>query len=418
MPEQRQKYGFPTETIPSLSFEDHLTDLAELAAFCESRGVSTKNTRIERYQQYLKASIKGDHLNEAFIFKNALDARFKSSYDWQLYVLREIHELMWILRGLKAHTPRGLDEKLKIIVGGNDFAALDKQSHNRNVQFELRIASYFCQAGCEVDLSSTTDVIATIEDCAFFVECKRIASMAQLTRRITEAKNQLEKKVPQKHDGRLAFGCIAADVTKVAFSHNGLTIGMTSEHSKDVVQAKLISISDIVEKLPLFTERCEIVQCWLQVHIAALVLKPPMPMTRFSSVFILNPILEAFRSPVVIQMRRINEVAKRGDGRELPSIPLKRRTNFTIPKDSTFWFDPELLWQLIREGAVGGIEDEVIVAGLKMDGADHKFSFFDLENVILAFGDTFGELMKLEYPQAAITLIGEMYLHRFPFEDS
>jgi len=38
--------------------------------------------------------------------------------------------LMWILKGLKVHLPLGADEKLKMIVGGTDFAVLDSDSQS------------------------------------------------------------------------------------------------------------------------------------------------------------------------------------------------------------------------------------------------------------------------------------------------
>jgi hypothetical protein len=101
-----------------------------------------------------------------------------------LYVLREAHELMRILRGLKVHVPSGIDEKLRVIVGGRDFAALDSDSNSRNTLFELRISSYFCQSGCDVDLSTDTDIIALSDDQAFYLECKRVGNDNQLAKRL------------------------------------------------------------------------------------------------------------------------------------------------------------------------------------------------------------------------------------------
>ena len=127
------------------------------------------------------------------MFKNSTDGPFKSSNDWYLYTLREVHELMWILKGLKKHIPKGIDEKLGIIVSGRDFAALDSNSLSRNTQFELRIASYFCQAGCYVDLSGKTDIVAFNKKHAFYTECKRVGSSQQLEGRLSYAKEQLNK---------------------------------------------------------------------------------------------------------------------------------------------------------------------------------------------------------------------------------
>ena len=145
---ETKAYEIPTKSLPALEINEHLKDLQEIMDFFESRGISTKNTRISRYTDYLIELSHSESINEFLIFKNSTDGPFESNADWYLYTLREIHELMWILKGLKKHIPKGINEKLELIVSGRDFAALDLNSLSRNTQFELRIASYFCQAGC------------------------------------------------------------------------------------------------------------------------------------------------------------------------------------------------------------------------------------------------------------------------------
>ena len=167
MPESPVHYNLPTESIPTLDYSVRLADLIEFKCFLESRGITTQNTRIERYIQYFEQVVAGVEVAEVSIFKNSQDERFKSKSDWLLYVLREVDELMWILKGFKTHIPNGLVDRLKDLVSGSDFAALDTNSHARNVEFELRIASYFCQSGYHVDLSTATDIIALNDDFAF-----------------------------------------------------------------------------------------------------------------------------------------------------------------------------------------------------------------------------------------------------------
>ena len=125
MTEENRSYPVPTHSIPWLQLSAHVEDLVELQSFLESRGISTGNTRIDRYKKYLEQATCSDSINEAQIFKNISDTRFQSDLDWMLYVLREVHELMWILKGLKANIPKGVDDKLRKIISGSDFAALD-----------------------------------------------------------------------------------------------------------------------------------------------------------------------------------------------------------------------------------------------------------------------------------------------------
>ena len=219
---------------------------------------------------------------------------------------------MWILKGLKVHLPKGLEEKLKLIVGGKDFAALDSNSHSRNIQFELRIASYFCQAGFDVDLSKKTDVVAVSEKQAFYIECKRVGNINQIKRRLSETKKQLREGMPRKNRGRISYGCIAADVTKVAFSHNGLTFGMTNDHSRDVVQEKLITIANAVQRLPLFRDYRNLIQYWLQIHIPALITYPPATVTRFSSYMIHNERLDRKARRAVKILHQLYDGASKG----------------------------------------------------------------------------------------------------------
>jgi hypothetical protein len=105
-----RSYLLPEYSIPALPLHHHLEDLAEVQAFLQSRGIRTQNTRIERYIRYLEQAVSGKQPDEAQIFKNASDSRFQSFLDWKHYVLREAHELMWILKGLKARMPEGADE--------------------------------------------------------------------------------------------------------------------------------------------------------------------------------------------------------------------------------------------------------------------------------------------------------------------
>lgn len=186
-----RSYPIPNQEIPALSYEAHLEDLKEFILLVESLGINVAGTRIARYQSYYEALVEGTD-DEERIFRGISGKKFDNPHDLKLYVLREVHEIMWILKGLKKHLPRGVEDKLKQVVGGRDFAALDKDSSSRNTQFELRIASYFCQTGYSVDMSNRTDIVATHDRTTYFVECKRVTSSGALNKRLKEAKKQLK----------------------------------------------------------------------------------------------------------------------------------------------------------------------------------------------------------------------------------
>jgi hypothetical protein len=417
MTEERQPYPLPTHSIPGLRLSDHVTDLIEIQVFLESRGIQTHNTRIDRYIKYLEQAECAAPINASQIFKNISDARFQSDIDWMLYVLREVHELMWILKGLKAHIPEGVDNKLQKIVSGSDFAALDTNTESRNTQFELRIASYFCQAGCEVDLSTETDVIAITQEHAFYVECKRIAGPKNLRRNLIKAKNQLIERMPSKRGKKKTYGIIAADVTKVAFIHNGLTMGQTNDHARDVVQKKLVSIAKSARNMPIFTGCRGLLQCWLQIHIPSLIIHPPKTTTRFSSLKIQNSNLDRKSRKALRVFQEVTEIGNRPDAREVPSEKLIPRTLVALPAGTIFSLDEHLLKEFLEGGNDYGKMGEEVIADLALDGVNHEFTFFDFDMLPASTLTSLRKEFAAKPDSARVALIIEMYVQRYPYEN-
>jgi hypothetical protein len=419
MGNEQKSYQVPTETLASLELSHHLEDLVEIRDFLRGRGIETRNTRIDRYVAYLQQATSHDPTDASRIFKNSVEGPFKRPIDWMLYVLREVHELMWILKGLKVHFPAGMDKKLKIISGGSDFASLDTDSQSRDIQFELRIASYFCQAGYEVDLSTETDIIALTDDQAFYLECKRVGSQSQLAKRLSEGGKQLQNRMPKKNGKRIVFGCVAADVTRVAFSHSGLTWGLTNEHSRDVVQEKLIGIAKASDKLPLFRDCRNLFCYWLQIHISSLILQPAMRATRFSSYHILrNRLSRKERRAATVFYGMFESVSRGGDERETPAKELRLRTRINAPKGTTFSLDDGLRTELLERGKVTEREQNEIVGTLSMNGKNYEFSFFDFRMMSARFIKDWRKTLSEDPIQARFQLVMEMYVQRFPYEES
>ena len=285
----KDTYPLPTMTLPRHSMETLTERLRRFEELCAKHDVVTRNTRIDRYRRYLEQpQPKGWEFDKS-VFTDLPNSPIQHGLDRLLHVLREVHELTWIGEGLRDADTRGLADKLRTVVRGTDFAALDRNTESRNTQFELRIASYLGRAGYRLDFGTLTDIVATRGLTTYYVECKRVASARQLARRIEEALDQIEKRKPQSRFFRGRHGVVAVDVTRVAFTHNGLTWEVTPDHSRDVIREKLRNIAGKVEKDgPSFVSR-PFVGLWLQIHIPALILQPPMPTTRFSSFFLGNP---------------------------------------------------------------------------------------------------------------------------------
>ncbi len=417
MSEYPKSYAWPTETLPTLGFAHHLKDLLEFRDFLRQRAIKTEGTRIDRYITYLERTVTSTKIDVAQIFKNVRGSPLNSPADWLLYLLREAHELMWILKGLRVRVPSGVDEHLRAIVGGSDFAALDADSRARNKQFELRIASYFCQAGCEVDLSTDTDIISSTESEVFYIECKRISAKNQITKRLSEARKQLARRMPTAEGNRIAVGFIAMDVTKAAFLHNGLTLGLTNEHSRDVIQEKLVELTADLDPSSLFSGCPGLLNCWFQIHISSLVMHPATPMSRFSSAHLSRMDMNSKEQRAWNAFRSIFESASNDDRENAPRT-LTRRLEFEIPEGTAFQFDGDILTELLVEGRARERDQSETVGSITVDGTTHEFSYLEL---MLIGGDRLRDWKKElgEHPgEARLGLIMRMYARRFPFDEA
>ena len=419
MPESTIHYKLPTESIPTLDYSARLADLIEFKSFLESHEITTQNTRIERYIQYFEQVVAGAEIAEVSIFKNSQDERFKSKTDWLLYALREVDELMWILKGFKTHVPNGVGDRLKDLVSGSDFAALDTNSRARNVEFELRIASYFCQAGYQVDLSTATDIIALNDNFAFFIECKRVASALQVKQRLAEAVKQLDRRMPRKHLNRHAYGYVALDVTKVAYSHNGLTLGITPEHSKDINQNKLKFIASQIDREVNSHAAKGLLKCWLQIHISCLIANPPTVGSRVSSYYIENFHLGGHAIAALQSLRYVDAVFKNvPDERIHPPQKLILRKGLNLPAGTTFRpVDMKIIKQLFDAGQVEGIQNNEVIAALEFDDARHEFFLSDLLNFFEMADSADKEDMRSDEIKFRLEIVLKMFMLRYPYEN-
>lgn len=412
----KDSYELPEQSLPGLPFSEHLADICAFRDLMERIGLRTKNTRIERYQQYLEAILNKDEFAKDKIFNGIESYSFNNPLDIKLYVLREVHELMWILRGFNKHMPKGASEKLSIIVAGRDFAALDSDSLSRNTQFELRIASYFCQKEYKVDLSTETDIIANKLNDVYFVECKRVASDKPILKRAKEAQQQLRERLPSNHFlCKKYYGIVAIDVTKAAFSHNGLTWGCTDEHTRDNIQSKLSEISKQIDGDKYFKGNKRQLILWLQIHIPALVMHPMQQITRFSSLFVVNHNLTGKSFKAFKRLQNVLQAGETGDIRESPPQKMHLRRFNKIPAGSTFYFDKELVEYFLSTWELDKRDPESIFATLQVNGVEHKFSFFEFENLIAGLDKGEQPQLREDVVRTGLEFIIRLYTQRYPY---
>ncbi|MGZ5076025.1 MAG: hypothetical protein ACXV9R_05330, partial [Methylobacter sp.] len=285
-----------------------------------------------------------------------------------------------------------------------------------NAQFELRIASYFCQAGYEVDLSTETDVVASKSKSMYFVECKRVSSENQLSRRVNDAQKQLDLRMPQDTWKRRHFGVVTVDVTKIGFTHNGLTLGYTSEHTKDIIQDKLIEISGRINKDRCFNSKKTLL-LWVQIHIPALVIHPTTFITRFSSNFIVNPQLSGRNLKAFRILQNVLHISELGDHRETAPEKLMLRKGVTLPKGTAVKWDEELLGYLYSR-KLEQRESDLVVLKLVIDEKEHIFSYYEFEILIAGLDETAKTRLQNDPILARFELAAKLYILRYPYEQT
>lgn len=300
--DESRTYSVDNRAIPGISNEEHIMPLYELLDWLKSENIDASNTRIPKYIKFLEDYEKNDSLDPE---NNEEDQDTITEY---LYILREVHELIWIFNGIKNKFPEGVVDLFKKSIGGNSYARYDKNTTARNYQFELRILSYFLRRDWEVDIGTRTDIVTRKNKFTFYIECKRLSSKKKIEFRVKEAAKQLDRKTKKTKLLSKELGVAVFDVTKIAYPHQGVTWGVTYEHCRDIIQEKLKEIESEYDFYTPFLKNKNIILVWLQIHIPSLNLSLAHPTTRFSSFFL--PIIpkSGYRHTGFEELRSVLEV--------------------------------------------------------------------------------------------------------------
>lgn len=337
-----ESYEIPKEEIISNS-QCGIEKLIQFRELLINLGINAQHSRIAKYIEFLEAINKDLNFDPSKIFTETHDDRFQSLQDWFVYAIREISELFWIYRALSIRMPKGVEEKLKLINSGRDFAAFDTNSTSRDTQFELRIASYFCSKDLIIDVSTETDIIVEFEKFFLYIECKRIHSEKKLMRKIYEANDQLKLRMPKKRGDKPCYGIIAIDVTALAFPHQGLVFGVTPEHNRKIIQDKIIGIASNINSDNVMAQNSRLMAIWENIHIPATRMQPTGFETRFSH----NMIPKNFENRKEIlhflKIKHTIEESADESTKENTTRKLTIRKKISLPKGTTFGYNNSLL---------------------------------------------------------------------------
>jgi hypothetical protein len=409
-------YKLPDETIISNS-SCQLEKLVAFREFLIKNGIHAQQSRINKYIRFLEKINSDPSMDPTKIFTENHDDRFKSLNDWFVYTLREVHELYWIYRALQIQMPLGIIEKLKLINSGRDFATFDTNSTSRNTQFELRITSYFCNNECKVDLSTETDIIVEFEKFFLYIECKRILSCKQLMRNIYEANDQLKHRTPRKRNGKPCYGIIAIDVTALAYPHQGMVFGMTSEHIRDVIRNDMLNITKSINSDNVMNQNTQLMAIWVSIHIPAIRMQPPGFETRFSYNMIFNDFKERKQIQAFLKIKHTIEGTIDESEQVLEKQKLTLRKKFSFPKGFSFQFNEHVLDEFFNnyEEVKKTWNEMEAICTAEFEKDKIQFTVIEFDNVILQIEPKISTKDAV-FENAATILMG-LFIFRFPYNE-
>ena len=242
-----------------------------------------------------------------------------------------------------------------------------------------------------------------------------MSSETQIKRRLSEARKQLYKWVRGGRSDKEVFGCIALDVTRAAYDHDGLTFGLTNDHARENIQDKLIALSSIVNDYSPFVRKRVPILCWMQIHMPATVTYPPTAMTRFSSYFIFKDYMDRREARASHVLRKVLEMGSVRDKREAPSEKLTPRDKIEIPDGAKFYVNEVLIEGYLSTGCIPGADHSKIVGGLDMNGEEYEFHAIDLQMVLATMSSDERGAILIDDPKNQLNLLARMFYNRNPF---
>ncbi|HEC59000.1 hypothetical protein LCGC14_0751080 [marine sediment metagenome] len=252
-------------------FTEKLTNARALINYLEEKGINARRSRIGRYTEFY----------DRYLSQKCSEQEVR---DHLLFVMREMDEWSWIYRGLTIKEPDGFLELLKIAIGGPEYAKEETENTRpRNIQLELRVASYFLQAGYEVSFAGVEDLLVKIGRYRVFIECKRIGSAKQIRKRAKEAVRQLKRRYAGARGQ--SYGLAVLDVSRVIHPLQGIAMGVNETVARDGLRAQLVKLDRDYDTSDIFSKDRRLIAVWHQAIAPTIHEAENDIATRFSSLY-------------------------------------------------------------------------------------------------------------------------------------
>lgn len=252
-------------------FPEKLANAQELIKYLEAKGINAKKSRLGRYADFYNRYL-------------AQQCSEQEVRDHLLFVMREMDEWSWIFRGLNVHEPDGFFELLKDAIGGPVYAKEEgENTRPRNIQLELRVASYFLQAGYDVSFAGVEDLLVTVDRYPVFIECKRIGSKKQIQKRAKEAVKQLQRRYASARGP--SYGLAVLDVSRVIHPLQGIATGVNEVVARDGIRAQLGQLGRENDTSDVFSKDRRLIAVWQQAIVPTVHEAEHNIATKFSSLY-------------------------------------------------------------------------------------------------------------------------------------
>lgn len=267
----------------------------ELIAYLEQNGINANKSRLRGYAEFYEKLLENKCAEEE-VRENLL------------YVMREMDEWSWIYKGLKIHEPDGVFKLLEVAVGGPLYAKDESENTRaRNIQLELRVGSYFIQAGYEVSFSGREDLLVKIGKYLVFIECKRIGSMKQVQKRAKESIEQLRRRYETVRGP--SYGLVVFDVSRLLDPVQGTATGINEIAARDGVREHLVQFDRENDTSAIFSKDKHLIAVWQQAIVPTLHMAERSLATRFSSIYSIYAKPGQRKWDIFQEMKRAFEVA-------------------------------------------------------------------------------------------------------------
>lgn len=169
---------------------------------------------------------------------------------------REIHELLWAYREFLLNQS---DLTAELIRKTLQSKALPSQKpgseEGRNYLLQLRAAAYFLRCDFEVSVNSDADIVARRGETTYYVECKRLYSMKQISKRMNDLHDQLCARIKQHPCQGEVYGIAWIDPTPIIVGKIGLYSAFSTLGAQMAVRVDLNIFADLCPLDILKTER-------------------------------------------------------------------------------------------------------------------------------------------------------------------